>query len=75
MPGGITGVELARLLKLSRPDMKVILMSGYDQTMLAGDTGWRFIPKPFKPSTLMETVKHILVEDLLSPSPHFDWPR
>jgi len=32
MPGGITGVELARLLKLSRPDMKVILMSGYDQT-------------------------------------------
>src|SRR6266851_7178017 len=56
MPGGITGVELARLLKLSRPDMKVILMSGYDQTMLAGDTGWPFIPKPFKPSTLMESV-------------------
>ena len=52
MPGGITGVELARLLTLSRPDMKVILMSGYDQTMLAGDTGWPFIPKPFKPSPL-----------------------
>jgi len=75
MPGGITGVELARLLKLSRPDMKIILMSGYDQTMLAADTGWPFISKPFKPSTLMERVKHILVEDLPFPSPHFDWPH
>ena len=75
MPGGVTGVELARLLKLSRPDMKVILMSGYDQAMLAEDTEWPFIPKRFKPSTLMERVKHILVEDLPPQSPHFDWPH
>ena len=62
MPGGITGDELAAMLKPLRPAMKVVLMSGYHQSVAAGETYWPFIPKPFQSATLIERVKHALSE-------------
>jgi nitrogen-specific signal transduction histidine kinase len=60
MPG-TRGDELARYLKSSRPDLRVLLMSGYtDQTVgeLAADVA--FLQKPFTPSSLSQAVRRAL---------------
>jgi CheY-like chemotaxis protein len=61
MPGGMTGDELAAILK--HPTMRVVLMSGYHQNVFAGETHWPFLPNPFQSATLIEEVKHALAED------------
>jgi DNA-binding NtrC family response regulator len=58
MPGDIHGIRLARTLTAQRPDMKVVLMSGYnpEQFDLDLDPAWRFLHKPFRPATLLSMV-------------------
>jgi two-component system cell cycle sensor histidine kinase/response regulator CckA len=51
MPG-ITGIELATQMSVERPDLKVLLMSGFTGGMLVLNEGWHFLPKPFIPSQL-----------------------
>jgi two-component system, cell cycle sensor histidine kinase and response regulator CckA len=63
MPGGMTGDELAAILKRVHPTMRVVLMSGYHQNVFAGQTRWPFLPKPFQSATLIERVKHALAEN------------
>src|ERR1051325_9718516 len=63
MPGGMTGDELAAILKRVHPTMRVVLMSGYHQNVFAGETPWPFLPKPFQSATLIERVKHALAEN------------
>lgn len=63
MPGGISGDELAAILKRGHPTMRVVLMSGYHQNMFAGEIRWPFLPKPFQSATLIEIVNHALAED------------
>jgi PAS domain S-box-containing protein len=63
LPGG-NGRELAEKLKLARPEMKVVFMSGYAQEtiggreILASDAG--FLPKPFGPEALRARVREAL---------------
>jgi DNA-binding NtrC family response regulator len=53
--------DLATRLKVQRPDMCVILMSGYpDSAVLALKCGWHFIRKPFVPKALLERVESVL---------------
>jgi CheY-like chemotaxis protein len=59
MPG-MTGPELARKLRRSRPDLRVMLISAYPQGMLILDTGWHFLQKPFLQSAILDKVKQIL---------------
>src|SRR5690242_14472995 len=47
MPGGISGLELAEFLTVSRPEIKVLLMSGSSFESLVMKPGWRFLAKPF----------------------------
>src|SRR5450830_76568 len=48
MPGGITGIELAKKLNLRYPDLPVILISGYAEDLQAAiKEGFRVISKPF----------------------------
>jgi DNA-binding response OmpR family regulator len=55
------GPELAALLKVQRPDMRVILMSGYPNgALLVLDYGWHFIRKPFVPKALLERIEMVL---------------
>ena len=61
MPG-ITGPDLAAKLKESRPDMKIILMSGYSQGLLILDHGWSFIQKPFAPHAILDKIEQILAQ-------------
>jgi FixJ family two-component response regulator len=55
------GPDLAELLKKGRPEMRVMLMSGYaDGAMLVLNHGWHFIQKPFLPSALVGRVTELL---------------
>jgi DNA-binding NtrC family response regulator len=62
MPGGMSGVELATQMTVDRPQLKVLLMSGFPDGMLVLNEGWHFLPKPFIDSQL-----RALVVGLVSP--------
>lgn len=55
MPG-LSGVDLASKMTLERPELKVLLMSGSTEGILALGKGWRFLPKPFGSSQLSKLV-------------------
>lgn len=60
---GMSGPDLAVNLSESRPQMRVMFMSGYaDGRLLLLDHGWHFIEKPFIPSALVARVKRALLE-------------
>jgi two-component system cell cycle sensor histidine kinase/response regulator CckA len=61
MPG-IGGPELAVRLRMRRPTLRVLLMSGYDEHSLgAGGAGYAsFIAKPFRPELLAQKVRAAL---------------
>lgn len=59
MPG-ITGMELGAKISLERPEIRVMLMSGFSSGMLVLNEGWQFLHKPFIPSQLRELVAHVL---------------
>ncbi len=66
------GRELARRMLETRPDIKILLMSGYEVSGLA-ETGWPFIAKPFGLIQLQEKVRDTL-EGRADPHSPFD-PR
>ncbi len=51
MPGSITGLELALRLQQQKPEIKVVLSSGYSADLLKSDSAdWQrfaFLPKPY----------------------------
>jgi DNA-binding NtrC family response regulator len=60
MPG-MSGPDLGEILKIARPSMHVMLMSGgTDGTLLVLNYGWAFIQKPFVPTKLVEMVTDVL---------------
>ena len=61
MPG-MSGVDLATKMTLERPQLKVLLMSGFTEGMLVLNEGWHFMAKPFIPSQL-----RALITGLISP--------
>jgi DNA-binding NtrC family response regulator len=57
----LSGPAVATILKKLRPEMRVMLMSGYaDGDMLFLNHGWHFIEKPFLPAALVERVTEVL---------------
>jgi two-component system, cell cycle sensor histidine kinase and response regulator CckA len=51
------GRELAARMRELRPDTAILIMSGYDEELVAGGlAGAEFIPKPFTPAALVERV-------------------
>jgi len=65
MPGGMTGLELARLFTGEKPVVKVIVSSGYSadlsQQGFAALAGFTYLPKPYLLGKLGETVRRCLV--------------
>jgi two-component system, cell cycle sensor histidine kinase and response regulator CckA len=60
MPG-MSGPALGETLKLARPEMHVMLMSGqYEGSLLVLNYGWAFIRKPFVATKLVEMVTEVL---------------
>jgi DNA-binding NtrC family response regulator len=55
MPG-MSGVQLATEMTFGRPQLKVLLMSGFPEGMLVLNEGWHFLAKPFITSQLRALV-------------------
>lgn len=67
MPRGRTGVELARLARELRPELKILLTSGFTSA-LNGDEEEReqpeaFISKPYRQSDLARKIREVLADD------------
>jgi DNA-binding response OmpR family regulator len=60
----VTGIELARQIRVRKPDTKIILMSEANLECMVCGMGWEFIRKPFAGDQLMQKVKDLLHEDL-----------
>jgi PAS domain S-box-containing protein len=61
---GISGRDMAELLQISRPSMKVIYMSGYTDEFIAEhgimDPTIVLLEKPFRMSTLLQNIREVL---------------
>ncbi|HSV27993.1 MAG TPA: response regulator, partial [Candidatus Omnitrophota bacterium] len=66
MPG-MDGVTLARLVRMERPAIRVILISGYSEDVARNgidpDEGIHFLPKPFSLKQLAGAVKTVMGGD------------
>lgn len=49
---GMNGMDLATQMTRDRPNLKVLLMSGFPDGMLVLNEGWHYLTKPFIPSQL-----------------------
>ncbi|MBX9574651.1 MAG: PAS domain S-box protein [Caulobacteraceae bacterium] len=59
MPGGMSGVDLARLTSRDWPQMSVVLASGYaaeEMDRVVADVPWPFVRKPYSRETLSEVL-------------------
>ena len=68
---GLSGPELARRLLASRPQTRVLYISGYPDDAMSSqgilETGSSFLQKPFTPDTLVRKVREVL--DARAPAP------
>jgi len=64
MPEGLSGLDLIETLRRDKPGLKVLVMSGYSleltQTGRLDLTTVTFLPKPFNPATLAQSVRRAL---------------
>ena len=64
MPGGMTGVELAREVRRLHPQIKILLTSGYTARAMANGfhdiEGLELLQKPFRKNDLAQKIRHIL---------------
>jgi len=63
MPGGMSGVDVARAANRLRPDLPILLATGYAAGRLpdvAADTPWPVLRKPFRMDDLAIAVRHAL---------------
>jgi len=57
----MSGPDLGEALKVSRPQIRVMLMSGgANGNLLVLNYGWAYIQKPFVATKLIEMVTHVL---------------
>jgi two-component system cell cycle sensor histidine kinase/response regulator CckA len=68
MPGGMSGLQLADTIQAERPDLPVILASGYSNEMLRDDSLVlaplrRFLPKPYDQPSLYEAISSLPVHE------------
>jgi len=60
----MSGVELATHIGLARPDIKILLMSGYTEEVITSDgcakKNLPFLAKPFLPEGFLHKVREVL---------------
>jgi len=68
MPDGMTGIDLARLIREAKPDLPVLFSSGYSpDAVREGMTmqeGVNFLPKPFDVDRMLETVRRCIESEV-----------
>jgi two-component system cell cycle sensor histidine kinase/response regulator CckA len=64
MPGGVTGLQLARQLLAEKPSLRVVYTSGYSREIagkeLAMDEGVNYLAKPYEVEKLFQIVRDAL---------------
>jgi DNA-binding NtrC family response regulator len=69
----MSGPEVGKALKTTRPDLRVMLMSGGDNGLLVLNYGWTYLQKPFLAARLVQMVNDVLhSEDRSQSSNQFD---
>jgi signal transduction histidine kinase len=68
LPKGISGVELARRAKDLKPNLKVLLTSGYSEDAFAHhgrpEEGTRLLRKPYRRQDLARALREVLTEEV-----------
>jgi CheY-like chemotaxis protein len=68
MPRGINGVELAREAARLRPELRILLASGYPKSALSSEHGiaadieFAFLSKPYRGSELAEKLRELAAQ-------------
>jgi CheY-like chemotaxis protein len=66
MPGGVTGLLLAEQLRQRKPQLRVILASGYSEEIIKQSAkrppGLAFIAKPFRFKELLDLIREVLAQ-------------
>jgi two-component system, cell cycle sensor histidine kinase and response regulator CckA len=61
MPGGMTGVQLAKMIQNRKPNVKVLLVTGYSpERIREADRGIHLLLKPFSKDQLIEKIEMLL---------------
>ena len=67
LPGGINGRQLADAARVTRPDLKVLFITGYAENAIIGSghlsPGMRVLTKPFAVETLATRIHDMIGED------------
>ncbi len=67
MPGGVTGKDLADVLRAERPSLKVVFCSGFGADIIGVETfnspGNYFLAKPFDVERLSQVVRQALAAE------------
>ena len=73
MPG-LNGFDLLHSIKITRPDIKVVLMSGYpargDLQLIFPPKDVQVLQKPLDPNTLALNIRNILDQDVSAQTAH-----
>jgi PAS domain S-box-containing protein len=69
MPDGMNGIELAREARRLRPDIRVLLSSGYSRETLTAQREGTFIPKPYRMPDLLDRIHHMIANEAAVPEP------
>jgi PAS domain S-box-containing protein len=63
MPGGITGIELARKVRERFPELPILLTTGYSE-QVAASHGFPVLQKPYQLDALANAVGEVLKQDI-----------
>ena len=63
MPGGISGIELARKVRDRFPELPILLTTGYSE-QVAGSHGFPVLQKPYEMETLASALSSLLKEEI-----------
>lgn len=56
----MTGVELATQVRIDRPGIQILLMSGVEGGLMPHNDDWQFLQKPFRCDILRQTIQRLL---------------
>src|SRR6202007_1807548 len=62
MPGSMDGTALANAIRARKPDLPVLLMTGYSPAVAQTDNEFAILRKPFQVSDLGRTITRLIAE-------------
>ena len=60
MPGSMDGTALANAIRARKPDLPILLMTGYSHALAQTETGFAILRKPFQVSDLGRTITRLI---------------